>query len=215
MLSFRKPSTPWIRAGQGGLVVGARQMRIPPWIRDHFNDIVMLDIRICKLEEGGLKILREMPKLDELALRFEVVPKEPVIFSSQGFERLTCLIIDSRVPRITFQEGAMRRLSELKFQFQFYAGPPNKDPVGINHLRSLRCISFECNEDWYGGGDSPCIRPTIDVVRKEARELPSSVTLYVSGHEDEICWPQPSPTPPVEMGEGSSGVGEIHEDIQS
>jgi hypothetical protein len=165
----------------GGLVVGARQMHIPPWISEHFNNVVSLDIRICKLEDQGLKILQEMPHLKGLTLRFQVVPREHVVISSRGFSKLTFLTIDSRVPRVIFQEGAMPMLFTLTFQFQFYVGPPNKDSIGINHLRSLHQIDFECSEDWYQGGDSPCIRGTIDVVKKEAKELPSKITIYVCG----------------------------------
>ncbi|CAM0948521.1 unnamed protein product [Alopecurus aequalis] len=230
MLSFQKSRY----SLNGGLVVGSKQMHIPPWIREHFNDIIQLDIRICKLEEQGLKILREMPRLEVLTLRFEVVPREPVVISNQGFAMLTILIIDSRVPRVTFQEGAMPMLRDLTFWFQFYAGPPNKDPVGINHLTSLLWIDFKCNEEWYGGGDSPCIRPTIDVVKKEARKLHRAranrfLHFKVCGHREEIHLPPPSPPPPLEMEqqremeqgeteeeeERSSGGGEIEEDIQA
>uniref|UniRef100_A0ACD5X471 Uncharacterized protein n=1 Tax=Avena sativa TaxID=4498 RepID=A0ACD5X471_AVESA len=170
----------------GGLVVGAKQLFIPPWIGEHFNDLQVLDIRICALEEQGLKILREMPQLEKLTLRFEVVPRDPVVISSEGFAMLTDLTIDSRVPRVTYQKGAMPRLKHLKFQFQFYAGPTNKDPVGINHLRNLTYIEFKCNKDWYGGGDSPCIRPTIDVLKKEALKLPYKVNLFVCGSKEVI-----------------------------
>lgn len=127
MLSLRK----------GGLFIGAKQMHIPPWIKEHFNDLQILDIRICKLEEGGLKILREMPQLRYLTLSFQVVPREPVVINSDGFTTLNSLTVDSRVPRVTFQEGAMPMLRFLVFKFQFYAGPPNRDPVGVNHLRRL------------------------------------------------------------------------------
>jgi hypothetical protein len=212
----------------GGLVVGAKQMRIPPWIREHFNNLEVLEIRICKLEEGGLKILWEMRQLERLTLRFQVVPREPVVISSEGFTMLYFLRVDSRVPRVIFQEGAMPRLQWLAFQFQFYFGPPNKDPVGINHLRSLFRIEFECNENWYRGRDSPCIRPMVDIVRTEAQELPrKEIYFIVCGHRQDIRSPGlPSPPPPpleieaenkqrkMEQGETeeeerSSGVGEI------
>jgi len=170
----------------GGLVVGAKQMHIPTWIKEHFNDIVLLDIRICKLEEQGLKILREMPHLRDLTLRFEVVPREPLVISNEGFAMLTSLTVDSRVPRLTFLEGAMSMLQELTFQFQFYSGPPNNDPVGINHLWSLLEINFTCNKDWYEGGHSPCILPIIEVVKKEALELPSLHTFEVCGFDQDI-----------------------------
>jgi hypothetical protein len=198
----------------GGLVVGAKQMHIPPWIREHFNDLVVLDISICKLEEEGLKILQEMPELRELTLRFLVVPREPIVISSEGFANLFSLTIDSCVPRVTFQEGAMPVLASLTFLFRFYAGPPNTDPMGINHLKNLVRIDFKCNKDWYPGGDSPCIQSTIDIVRKEGKRM----FLRVCGRPEVISSPLLSSPPPLEMGqqeeERSNGVGEIEEDIQ-
>ncbi|CAM0884964.1 unnamed protein product [Alopecurus aequalis] len=169
----------------GGLIVGAKQMRIPSWIKEHFNYLAKLDIRICKLEEEGLKILREISGLEKLTLRFEVVPREPIVISSEGFKALETLTVDSRVPRVSFQEGAMPMLESLTFEFQFYAGPPNKDPVGINHLSRLTRIEFKCNTNWYQG-ESPCIGSTIDVVRKEAEELPGDIVLVVSGRNLEF-----------------------------
>jgi hypothetical protein len=145
-------------------------MYIPLWIRAHFNNLALLDIKICKLEEEGLKILREMPQLQVLTLRFLVVPREPVVIISQGFTMLNSLTIDSRVPRITFQEGAMPMLEELTFLFQFYAGPKNRDPMGTNHLKRLCWINLRCNKDWYRGEYTPSIFPTIEVLMKEACE---------------------------------------------
>jgi hypothetical protein len=207
--------------GLGGIVVGAKQMNIPMWIREHFNDIALLDISICKLEEEGLKILRGMPKLGDLTLRFHVVPREPVVIRSEGFANLIRLTLDSRVPRVTFQEGAMPALLWLKFLFQFYAGPPNIDPVGVNYLRRLNYIDFICNEDWYVG-DSPCIRPTIDIVSREAQELPCLEEFRVCGRKENICRSSPEieqkssskTCEKEEQEESSSGVSEI-ENIQA
>jgi hypothetical protein len=183
MLSFEKSAS---AIATVGLVVGAKQMLIPPWIKEHFNGLQVLDICICKLEKGGLKILREMPYLRKLTLRFDIVPREPIVISSVGFAMLEYLIVDSRVPRLTFQEGAMPMLGGLVFKFKFYAGPPNKDPVGVNHLKSLTNIYFECNKDWYPGVDSLCIRPTIDIVRKEAQKLGKMVKLHLCGCSESI-----------------------------
>jgi hypothetical protein len=207
--------------GLGGIVVGAKQMNIPMWIREHFNDIALLDISICKLEEEGFKILRGMPKLGDLTLRFHVVPREPVVIRSEGFANLIRLTLDSRVPRVTFQEGAMPALLWLKFLFQFYAGPPNIDPVGVNYLRRLNYIDFICNEDWYVG-DSPCIRPTIDIVSREAQELPCLEEFRVCGRKENICRSSPEieqkssskTCEKEEQEESSSGVSEI-ENIQA
>ena len=185
ILSF----VPITSAVGGGLIVGTKRMHIPQWIKEHFNNIGTLDIRICKLEEQDLKILREMPNLSVLMLRFEAVPRKPIAISSGGFAKLHYLTVDSRVPRITFQEGAMPRLGRLFFEFQFYGGPPNTDPpMGINHLVSLEKVIFQCNE-WYRG-DSPCISAIIDVVKKEARKHPNRIELRVGAQVWDFSRPE-------------------------
>jgi hypothetical protein len=175
ILSFEKVAG--FRGNTSGLTVGTKHMHIPQWIKEHFNNIGTLDVRICKLEEQDLKILREMPNLWDLKLRFEAIPRKPIAISGEGFANLECLTVDSRVPRITFQEGAMPTLEWLTFQFQFYGGPPNTDPMGIKHLVSLGCVRFQCKK-WYRG-DSPCISAMIDVVRKETREHRNMIEFQV------------------------------------
>ncbi|XP_047071372.1 disease resistance protein PIK5-NP-like [Lolium rigidum] len=170
---------------EGGLVVGAKNMHIPGWIREHFNDLAVLDIRICILDEGGLKILREMPNLRSLTLRFEVVPRNAIAISGEGFAKLDYLLVDSRVPRITFQEGAMPNLEIIYFQFQFYTGPVTTKPMGIKHLRSLSEVYFGCSK-WYRAESIPCISATINVVSKEVREHPN--IIYFSGFGDNGEW---------------------------
>ncbi|KAM3206013.1 hypothetical protein ACQJBY_061602 [Aegilops geniculata] len=181
----------WV-GDRGALIVGTKHMQIPRWIKDHFNDLGSLDIRTCKLEEQDLKILREMPSLQRLTLRLEVVPRKPIAISGEGFPRLWRLTIDCRVPPvITFQEGAMPSLEWLEFQFQFYGGPPpaaNKgDPqLGIKHLRRLLWVEFKCNLEWYGGAAesrSPCMSAMIDVVRKEAQEHPNQIRFVGRQYE--------------------------------
>uniref|UniRef100_A0ACD5ZS39 Uncharacterized protein n=2 Tax=Avena sativa TaxID=4498 RepID=A0ACD5ZS39_AVESA len=162
---------------RGGLVVSTKHMCIPRWIKDHFNNLGSLDIRICKLEEQDLKILREMPSLGILVLRFQVVPRNPISISGEGFPRLEVLEVDSRVPRITFQAGAMRRLETLRFSFQSHGGPPNEEPMGIKHLLALHCVVFKCN-NWYRA-DNPCISATIRVARREALEHPKLVLVNI------------------------------------
>ncbi|KAF7046755.1 hypothetical protein CFC21_055756 [Triticum aestivum] len=177
---------------RGGLIVGTKHMQIPQWIKEHFNDLGSLDIRICKLEERDVKILQEMLNLENLTLRFDAIPRKPIAISGEGFPRLNRLVVDCRLPRVvTFQEGAMPKLGILRFEFQFYGGPPpaaNKgDPrLGVKHLRCLFLVEFRCSEEWYGGAaeSSPCMSAMIDVVRKEAREHPKKIYFRVTGRKE-------------------------------
>ncbi|KAF7046768.1 hypothetical protein CFC21_055769 [Triticum aestivum] len=191
---------------KGDLTVGTKHMHIPPWIKQYFNNLLNLDIRICKLEEPDLKILREMPNLCLLRLRFVVVPRKPISISGKGFPSLMVLVVDSRVPRLTFQEGAMPKVQYISFEFRFYGGLPNEDRLSIKHLRSLGWLEFTCNKWYRGAGSSPFISAMVDVARKEAQEHPNQISFRVSGCEDENFPANKS----AQVGEASSsGTGEI------
>ncbi|XP_073359012.1 disease resistance protein Pikm1-TS-like [Aegilops tauschii subsp. strangulata] len=194
------------------LIIGRKHMHIPQWLKDHFNNLAYLDIRICKLEEQDLKILREMPRLYQLMLRLEVVPRKPIAISGEGFPGLENLIVYSCTPRvITFQEGAMPMLGYLHFGVQFFGGPSSKDPLGIKHLRRVRAVVFRCNEVWYqrGAESNPCVISMIDVVRKEVQEHPNRIYLDVFNRAREDF---PAKEGAQEV--SSSGTGEIKEEIQ-
>ncbi|XP_047080188.1 disease resistance protein Pik-1-like [Lolium rigidum] len=176
ILTFPMAASIWDRAFEEGLTVESIHVHVPLWIKDHLNYLTYLDIRICKLQEEGLKILQEMPNLSILHLRFEVVPRETVAISGGGFRSLNVFYVHSRMPRVIFQKGAMPMLHGLSFIFGFYAGQTNKDPVGIKHLASIESVSFDCN-DWYRE-DSPCIIAMIEAVAKEAREHPNFIMFF-------------------------------------
>jgi hypothetical protein len=192
-------------------------MHILQWIKEHFNNIGSLDIRICKLEEQDLKILREMPYLWKLKLRFEGVPRKPIVISNGDFAKLQRLTVHSRLPRITFQEGAMPSLVILEFEFQFYGGPPNTDPpMGIKHLVRLHHVSFR-RSAWYRGGISPCINATINVVIKEAWEHPNRISVGVSVRGQEtMVFQRPEIAESSEDSNEASSSGAIEiEEIQA
>uniref|UniRef100_A0A0E0RC37 Uncharacterized protein n=1 Tax=Oryza rufipogon TaxID=4529 RepID=A0A0E0RC37_ORYRU len=158
---------------------------IPKLIKDHFNVLSSLDIRrYNKLEEDDHEFLaNNMPNLQMLVLRFEAPQREPIIINRTGFQMLERFLVESRVPRITFQEGAMSKLKHL--EFKFYAGPPSKDPIGITHLKSLQKVVFRCSK-WYKS-DNPGIKAAIDVVKKEARQHPNQpISLLITEGDKEV-----------------------------
>lgn len=171
----------------GVFKVPNRHMRIPQLIKVYFDVLSSLDIRLCKLDTEGddLKFLREMPNLQTLVVRFELLPREPIAISGEGFAMLESFCVDSRIPRVTFGQGAMPNLKRLAFKF--YAGPAGEDDVGITHLRSLEKVVFRCSP-WYKS-DSPGISKTVAVVRREAGEHPNRITLCINGHE-EVIFPE-------------------------
>ncbi|XP_034570093.1 disease resistance protein Pik-1 [Setaria viridis] len=134
---------------------------------------------LWKLVEKDLEFLKtQMPNLQALQLRFEVLPRDPFAITGGGFSKLETFYVDCRLPRvITFREGAMPKLKHL--EFKFYTGTARQHySMGIKHLDSLEKVVFRCSE--YYTSDSPGIRETIDVLRKEAVEHPQEITLWVN-----------------------------------
>jgi Leucine-rich repeat (LRR) protein len=161
------------------LTVDGRHMKLPQWVKQDLCNVCSLDIRLFKLGEEDLKFLRQMPNLQALALRFEVLPREPVDITSTGFSKLETFYIDSRLPRmITFEERAMPELKHL--EFKFYTGTASRGySMGIAHLHSLEKVVFRCSEHY--SSDGPGIRATIDAVRNEVAKHPNEeISLWVN-----------------------------------
>nr|XP_034570101.1 disease resistance protein Pik-1-like [Setaria viridis] len=165
--------------------VAGRHMKVPQWVKQDLCNVCSLDISLCKLVEEDLEFLKtQMPNLQALQLRFEVLPREPVAITGGGFLKLETFYVCCRLPRvITFWEGAMPKLKHLEFKFctgtarQHYS-------MGIRHLDSLEKVMFRCSEYYTSHG--PGIRETIDVLRKEAAEHPNKITLWVNNMKPEV-----------------------------
>ncbi|KAK8448249.1 hypothetical protein SEVIR_8G249700v4 [Setaria viridis] len=167
------------------LRVAGRHMKVPQWVKQDLCNVCSLDIRIYKLVHEDLEFLKmQMPNLQALQLRFEVLPREPVAITDGGFSKLETFYVDCRLPRvITFGEGAMPKLKHL--EFKFYTGTASQDYyMGIKHLDSLEKVVFRCSE--YNRSDSPGIRETIDVLINEAAEHPNKITLWVNKMERKV-----------------------------
>jgi hypothetical protein len=160
--------------------VATRHMNLPQWVKQHLSDVSTLDISIRELEVDDLKFLQQMPHLQVLALTFGLLPRRPIAISGEGFSKLQSFYVDSRLPRVTFQPGAMPKLRHL--EFKFYAGLPCDEPMGITHLCSLRKVVFRSSR-WYRS-DAPGISTTIAVVRKEAMEHRNQIALCINGDEE-------------------------------
>ncbi|CAO2150406.1 unnamed protein product [Urochloa humidicola] len=77
----------------------------------------------------------------------------------------------------------MPKLKHL--DFKFYSGTARQHySMGITHLPSLEMVIFRCSE--YYTSNSPGIRATIEVVRKEAAEHANEITLYVNDMKPEV-----------------------------
>ncbi|OEL35269.1 hypothetical protein BAE44_0003712, partial [Dichanthelium oligosanthes] len=140
VMLFDRVHFSWEPLPVSGPKVGTRHMNLQQWVKQHLRDDSRLDIRIRDL-----------------------LPRKPIAVSGAGFSRLESLYVDSRLPRVTFQPGAMPKLKHL--EFKFYAGLAFDEPMGITHLCGLQKVVFRSSQS-----DVPGISTTIAVVRKEAEE---------------------------------------------
>ncbi|CAN6226788.1 unnamed protein product [Urochloa humidicola] len=167
----------------GMLRVAGRHMNVPMSVQRNLQIVCSLDIRLCKFVNGDLEFLKQMPNLQALQLRFEVLPPEPIAITGGGFLKLETFYVDCRLPPVTFHTEAMPKLKHL--EFKFYSGTARQHySMGITHLPSLEKVIFRCSE--YYTSNSPGIRAMIEVVRKEAAEHPKEITLYVNDMKPEV-----------------------------
>lgn len=163
-----------------GLKLSSRHTNIPQWVKEHLTDVTSLDIRICRLEEEDLKFLQQMPNLQVLALRFEILPREPISITAGGFSKLESFLVDCRLPLVTFKQGAMPNLKHL--EFKFYTGRASVHPMGITNLRTIQKVVFWCSKYY----TSHClgIAAMLEVVREEAKEHPRRISLWINDSEE-------------------------------
>jgi hypothetical protein len=163
------------------LTVG-KSFKIPVVLSEQ-RFLCMLDIRVCKLEQDDLKILGELPMLQSLILRLEVLPRKMVHISSEGFAKLESLHIDSRMPSVFFEEGAMPKL--LHLELKMYAGSACGKHMDIKHLLNLQEVRLRYF-NWYATNND--VKETINAVKTEAKEHQNEITFCIAEeNKDGTC----------------------------
>ncbi|XP_037403778.1 uncharacterized protein LOC119266638 [Triticum dicoccoides] len=137
--------------------------------------LVMLDIRVCKLEEDDLKILQELPRLQSLIVRLEVLPTKMIRISCEGFAKLESFCVDCQMPRVIFEEGAMPKLEHL--ELKIYGGLTSKEHMGIMHLLNLQMVTLRYSK-WHATNKG--VRETTDAIKTLAREQKNKFTLFIA-----------------------------------
>ncbi|KAL6908032.1 hypothetical protein ACP4OV_002202 [Aristida adscensionis] len=162
--------------------IPGKHVNIPSWIEKQLSNIPSLEISLWELRDNDLKILQEMPNLQALALRVDVLRRTAI--TGAGFSRLESFCLDCRVPRITFKNEAMPVLKHLEFKFYAFRATEKEDPMGITHLRSLRRIVFR-SASGYKSND-PGISAVINKVREEAKAHRNRITLCINDQEEVV-----------------------------
>lgn len=179
------------------LKVAGRFMNVPRWIAQLCN-LKKLVIRVCKLDQGDLKILGGLPGLNTLAFALTCIPRKKEVAITNGlpsststdlhpgeetspacFPSLEVFNFDCRVPWITFEQGAMPRLKQL--HLKLYACSVVKSPSGIINLRSLEKIILLCSSQDVSSGS---VMKSVTAVRKEASSHENLIKLSVNGDHE-------------------------------
>lgn len=153
-----------------------RFLKVPIGLAGQYLSV--LDIRVCKLEEEDLKILRKLPRLQSLIVRLEVLPTTVVRISCEGFAKLVSFYVDCRMPRVVLEEGAMPKLEY--FELKLYGGTPSEENVGIKHLLSLQKVTLRYSK-WYATNKG--VRETTEAVKTECKEHQNEITLCIAEEE--------------------------------
>ncbi|CAL4979988.1 unnamed protein product [Urochloa decumbens] len=155
---------------------------IPRW----FHGLAFLSfvqITVCKLEAHDLEILRDLPKLERLILGLDFIAREPIVIENEGFYELQRFSIDCPVPLLTFESGAMKKLTYL--ELKFFACPTRQISaplLGISNLYSLEEVALRYNVRY---ANSSSVKMTVEAVRKEVANHHNAqmISLFINGIE--------------------------------
>lgn len=180
--SIDTPHTSCLRLLQK-LRVSRRFVKVPSWIAKLFF-LVQLDIRVCKLNEDDLCILRELPSLERFSLGLEILPRtQPILISKTGYVSLDTFCFDCKMPWLSFQEGAMPKLKHL--ELKFYGGSRTQIPTGTKLLLSLKKVVLRYPQ---GCERNAGIKETIDALKGDADGHANWITMHRSGSEENFPW---------------------------
>jgi len=134
---------------------------VPQWFQ-WLEDLSFVQITVCKIRARDLQILRHIPKLECLILVLDFIPKEAIVIRNEGFCQLQRFSIDCPVSWLTFESGAMPKLTYLQLEFHACPTDPISVPLGISNLSSLTEVAL-----WYNVryANSSSGKMTMEAVR--------------------------------------------------
>jgi hypothetical protein len=160
-------------------VTNGRFVSVPQWIK-RLEHLSFLQITICKLAADELTILKDLPKLKSLVLGLEFIPREKIVFESEGFNELLEFSVECPVPWLTFRQGAMPKLEFL--QLKLCSGPAARRdsvPSGIRNLRSITDLDLCYNQKWCHNSSS--VKMTVEAVKEEVAKHRKPISLVING----------------------------------
>ncbi|CAN6373183.1 unnamed protein product [Urochloa humidicola] len=186
------------------MVTLGRFAYVPPWIKE-LESLSFLQITICKVETDGLKILRDLPKLQYLILGLDFVPREAIVIESKGFSELQTFSINCPAPWFIFRTGAMPKLTHLQLEFCSGSATEKSVPYGISNLERLRKVVLRYNEKWCANSSS--VTRTVDAVKRQVAKHRNWIKLIINNTEIDVIQ-EVDEEPKSATGIHSGGVGE-------
>uniref|UniRef100_A0A0E0MHA7 AAA+ ATPase domain-containing protein n=1 Tax=Oryza punctata TaxID=4537 RepID=A0A0E0MHA7_ORYPU len=157
------------------LMVNGGFVSLPRWIA-RLKNLVLLQIRVCRLSPEDLKVLGELPRLQRLTLGLDFLMEQEIDIN--GFPDLKRFSVDCRVPWLAFQQGAMPKLAELELKFREAPEGQQSIPSGISYLLSLKQINIFYSS-WCRC--SPRVNVTVQAIMSAIREHVRPVKLIING----------------------------------
>ncbi|CAL4991716.1 unnamed protein product [Urochloa decumbens] len=162
-------------------VTVGRFATVPKWI-SKLEYLSFVQITICRQDKDDVNILRDLPKLQCLIIGLDFIPEEAIVIESDGFCELQRFSVDCPLPCLTFETGAMGKLTYL--QLKFCACPTNSQvsvPSGIGSLRSLSEVVL-CYNEWYT--NSANVMMIVKTTREAIAKHENQIDLFINGVHD-------------------------------
>ncbi|TVU00518.1 hypothetical protein EJB05_54044, partial [Eragrostis curvula] len=191
-------------------VTAGRFANVPKWIGE-CNKLSFVEITVCKQDCEYLKTLGGLPELQCLILGLDFIPTEAVLIESEKFPELEKFSVDCPMPWLTFQTGAMQKLTYLQLKFCAIPASQPGVPSDIVNLQSLTEVALCYNVRF---ASSPSVRATVEAVKEQVANHLNQIDLFINGIQD--CDVQAADQETENLTEAQSGTGaETKDDVQA
>jgi len=154
------------------MVTAGRFASVPPWIHG-LSFLSFVQITVCN----------KQTTTDELKiLGLDFIPGHAIVIGNEGFRKLQRFSLDCVLPWLTFQTGAMPRLTHLRLKFS--SGPASEErvPSGITNLQMISEVVLSYSE-WCVNSTS--VKMTVKAVKEQVAKHRNPINLFINGVEDD------------------------------
>nr|AYN64299.1 RGH1 [Hordeum vulgare subsp. spontaneum] len=169
---------------------------LPEWTKDLTN-LGILKMAVSKVSSEDVVILKGLPSLTALSLFVWTAPTRRIIFDNEGFLVLKYFKFVCVAPCLSFLDGAMPKVHNLKLGFNANRMEQySLVAAGFEHLIGLKKISIKIG----GAGADECDRRSAQLVLTDAiSKHPNTSIISVQWVNSKFCGEQD-----VNAGESSS-----------